>query len=338
MSIQVVEAGSPNSMKAWILEKPTGKISDIHPAVVSIPQPGPGEVRVKIVAATTNPVDYKRASFEGWPAYPAVFGVDGAGVVDAVGEGVTITKIGDRVHFFNDVSKAYGSFGEYSIIKALGAVPIPDNVSFETAAVVPCAAWTAYEVLFDRLRIQPGKYLIVNSASGGVGHLAVQLALNAGTKVIAIASGEWCAKFKEQGCLAAIDYRTQDIKTEVMAVTNNKGADYAFDMIDDKTAHTLMGCLRFCGSIAHISTTMTPPESGLFMQGITTHHVFIPGHFFHGDDYLTAFRGYGIAVAKELSDGKLKPLISKTIGFDGIREQLIDQEKGVVKGKVLIKY
>lgn len=334
--LQIGDFGA-DTMKAWAMEKP-GSIADIKLVKAKIPTPGVGEIRVKMVAATTNPVDYKRAHMEGFAAFPAAGGVDGAGTVHAVGEGVTELKIGDRVHFFNDVTRSFGTFADYSIVRAAGVVKIPDGVTFETAAVIPCAAWTAYEALYDRLRVEPAKTLVVNAAAGGVGHFAVQLGLNAGCRVVAIASGESCSMLRDQGVGKVIDYKAQNVVEEIGAFTGGVGADYILDCVSKETAKDLIGALRFGGAIAHIVDTIQPPEAGLFMTGISTHHVFIPGHFFYGDVQLRWFAAIGAKVAMLARDGVIRPHISKTVAFADIREQLLDQEKGRTKGKVLIKF
>jgi len=328
------------TMRGWGFESVPegGDIAKIELRTVPIPSPQAGEIRVKIVAACTNPVDWKHATFGDWPKYPSVYGVDGAGVVDAVGEGVTTPKVGDRVHYFGDVTATNGTFAEYSVVRAAAAVLIPEGVSFEDAAVSPCAGWTAYEALFRRMRVEAGKLLIVNAAAGGVGNFAVQLALNAKVRVVAIVSGaEWVETYKAMGCALVVDYRTENIVTAVKEFTGGKGADYVLDAIDQASAKQLIQCLGFRGQITHIWGTIVPPEDGIFKQAVTTHHVFIPGHFFGDNAVLQWFADIGAEFAQLLKSGAVRPLVTKTVGLDAVRDALVEQKSGRVKGKILIK-
>jgi len=327
-------------MRGWGFESvpADGDIAKIEIREVPIPEPGAGEIRVKVISAATNPVDWKHATFGDWPKYPSIYGVDGAGYVDSVGEGVTKVKVGDRVHYFGDVTAATGTFAEYSVVRAAAVVPIPEGVSFDDAAVTPCAGWTAYEALFRRMRVEAGKLLVVNAAAGGVGNFAVQLALQAKVRVVAIVSGaDTVATYKALGCDLVIDYRSENIVEAVKTFTGGKGADYVLDSIDEASAKKLIECLGFRGQITHIANTIVPPEDGIFMQAVTTHHVFIPGHFFNGDAALEWFATIGKEVAELLQSGKVRPLITKTVNFDGIRDALVEQKSGRVKGKILIK-
>jgi NADPH:quinone reductase-like Zn-dependent oxidoreductase len=326
------------TMRGWGFESvPSDEdIAGIAVRTVPVPEPGAGEIRVKIVASSTNPVDWKHATFGDWAQYPSIYGVDGAGVVDALGAGVTSHAVGDRVYYFGNVIGTTGTFAEYGVVKALAAARIPDGVSFEDAAVSPCAGWTAYECLFNRLRVEAGKILVVNAAAGGVGNFAVQLALYKKVRVIAIASGDSCDKLRSMGCELVIDYRTEDVVAKIKEFTG-RGADYVLDSVDEESAKKLAGVLRFRGQIVHIANTIVPPEDGLFLGGVSTHHVFIPGHFFGDDSDLTFFRDIGVEFGALLASGAVKPMISKTVTFDGVRDALIEQKGGRVKGKILIK-
>lgn len=313
----------------------TGNVADLTLRTVPVPTPKAGEVRVKMHAVTTNPVDFKRVHL---PAvFPGTFGVDGAGVVDALGEGVTTLAIGDRVHFFNNVMAEHGTFAPFSIVRAAAAAVVPKEMSMEVAAVIPCAGWTAYEALICRLKVAEGMTVIVNGAAGGVGHLAVQIAVNVGAKVIAVCSGdEWCGIMKALGCSLVVDYRKQDIVQEVMSFTKNVGADCALDTVDLETATTIIKALRFGGSICHIATSITTPDL-LFTKAITTHHVFIPGHFFYGGDaQLQAFVKIGEQFNTLVVQGKVTPRITAKLQFSETKAQLLAQQTGRFKGKALI--
>ncbi|WP_211754689.1 NADP-dependent oxidoreductase [Nocardioides gansuensis] len=155
-----------------------------------MPEPGPDEILVRIHAAGLNPFDWKVAdgALEGAVehSFPLVMGSDGAGVVTAVGSGVTAFRPGDRVYGqFMKLSKGRGSHAEYALGDADGKVAtIPDHLSFTLAAALPTATVTAYQAV-QAAALQPGHTILVNGASGGVGQSAVQFAAGQGAWVVA---------------------------------------------------------------------------------------------------------------------------------------------------------
>jgi NADPH2:quinone reductase len=342
MSVQFAAEKSSSTMRAWTLAAP-GDVANLTQSNVEILTPGPTQVRVKIVAATLNPVDWKHAHFEGMSTFPAVFGVDGAGVIDALGSEVKTNATGkalqrgSRVHFFNNVFAPWGSWADYCIVEAAAVVVMPDSMSFATAAVSPCAAWTAYEALYDRLKIEAGKTIFIAAGAGGVGHFAVQMAHNSGLKVIASASGENVERIKASGlCALVIDYKTQNIKDEIMKFTNNVGVDYAFDMLGADEAKVSLASLRFGGALCHIAISVPElPGSADFFNALTIHHVFIPGNLLR-PDALVKFVGIGEKTNELFVSGKLKEDISKTVTFDQVGAAALEQKGGRVRGKILI--
>eukprot|EP00760_Papus_ankaliazontas_P016878 PhM_4_TR16912/c0_g1_i1/m.82734 len=336
--VKIAPAAGAGAMRAWVGHA-AGSLDNVKSGFVEVPNPDANELRVRLAAATVNPVDWKHVHFGGLSCFPAVFGVDGSGVVDAVGSAVTTHKVGDRVHFFGNVFKDFGSFADYTLIDSAAAHKIPDGMSYATAAVSPCAAWTAYEALFKRLCIEAGKTIYISAGAGGVGHYATQMAAKAGCKVITSASGDNVARLRSAGhCALVIDYKNEDVKEKIMGFTSNQGCDYVFEMLSEAQATVAKQCLKFRGQICHIATTIpTLPDNGDFFNGLTHHHVFIPGNLLR-PDALADFMDTAAKVNAMLMDGSLTTDVSATLGFDDIGEALRNQEKGHVRGKVLISY
>jgi len=130
-----------------------------------IPKPGKGEVRIRVHAAGLNPVDYKvAASGNPYWTYPFILGLDVAGTIDAVGEGVSDWKAGDRVFYHGDLTKP-GGFAEYAITTAHTIASIPHDVTFEEAAALPCARMTAYQALHRKPYVQSGQTILIHGGA-----------------------------------------------------------------------------------------------------------------------------------------------------------------------------
>lgn len=174
-------------MQAILVERP-GPRSALRLGEAPLPQPGPGQLRVRVHAVGLNPADYQLAHY-GHPAwrYPHVLGLDAAGTIDALGEGVTAWRPGEAVYYHGDLSRP-GCFAEYALVAAHVVAPLPARLSFPQAAALPCAGFTAYQALHRRLHVQAGQTVLVQGGAGGVGGFAVQLAAHAGLRVITTAS------------------------------------------------------------------------------------------------------------------------------------------------------
>jgi len=195
-----------------------------------VPHPARGEVLVRVVAAGVNPADWE--FLEGWyPKYiqtlPMTLGCDVAGRVDAVGQGVSSFAVGDEVFGFAPLMRD-GAYADYVRVPVDFLVPRPAGLSAAQAAALPAAGTTAWFALFKVLNLQAGQSLFIQRAAGGVGTLAVQLARNAGARVIASASAANHQYLKELGADEVIDYRTQrfdEILSDVDAVLESVGGE-----------------------------------------------------------------------------------------------------------------
>ena len=198
---------------------------------VELTEPGDGQVVVRIEAAGVNPVDtYLRTGIHAHaPELPYTPGKDGAGVVEAIGNGVTSVKPGDRVYTAGSISGTYAEQGLFTD-KQLGK--LPDNVSFEKGAGVWTPYATSYRALFQRAAAKSGETVLVHGASGGVGIAAVQWAKDAGLKVIGTASSDEGKQLVEQqGADAVFDHTDEDHFGEIREYTGGKGVDLVIEML-----------------------------------------------------------------------------------------------------------
>jgi len=195
------------------------------------PVPGPGQVVVRVQAAGVNPVDtYIRAGvYAVKPPLPYTPGLDAAGTVEAVGEGVKKPAVGDRVYTAGTVS---GAYAEKALCEASQVFPLPAPVSFAQGAGVNVPYATAYRALFQRGQAQPGEVVLVHGASGGVGIAAVQLARAAGLTVIGTAGTQRGRQLvQEQGAHQVLDHRAPGYLEQVMAWTEGRGVDVVLEML-----------------------------------------------------------------------------------------------------------
>src|SRR3954469_10647520 len=219
---------------------------------VPTPEPGPGEVLLKVHAVSINrTLDCKvRAGKYARPVkLPLVPGVDPSGTVVKVGEGVTDRKVGDRVTTALRIAggdqsgadairligvHAWGGYAEYVRANAATTTIIPDGVDFPTATVVTRHAPTAMHLLADHAKVQPGDWVLVMGAAGGLGSAGIQVAKYLGGKVIAAAGSDDRVKVGlDLGADAGVNYRAQDLTIEAMRITEGKGVNVVFENIGD---------------------------------------------------------------------------------------------------------
>jgi len=322
-------------MRAMLLDKP-GSLRSLRPASAPLPEPAASEVRIAVHAVGLNPIDWKLivAGHEKWH-YPQVPGIDGAGRIEALGAGVAGLHIGDRVLFHADMARS-GSFADFIVVPAETAVRIPDKLAMEAAAALPCAGMTAYYALHDRLRIARGQTILVWGASGGVGGFAVQLAHIAGSRVIAAYSGHDRDYVVGLGADEAIDWRNDDLKRMVDALTDGRGVDAILNVVGSERATADLALLAFGGGLA--CTAGLPDLARLkpFSTGPSVHEIALGGlQRVPGSAGRGRLRAMGEELAKLVVNGNLKPLLSETVAFERLPDALAQLQGGATRGKVV---
>ncbi|MGW4960694.1 NADP-dependent oxidoreductase [Nonomuraea sp. NPDC004186] len=236
----------PTTMHAVRLHAPGGPEVLVYEEIAR-PEPGPGEVLVRVHAAGLNPPDwYARKGFANIPEgmrpelpLPYTPGTDVSGVVAALGPGVTEWQVGDEVFgLLRFPSLGARAYAEYTTSPAGDLARKPESVDHLRAAGVPMAGLTAYQFLFDYIKLEPGSRVLVNGAAGGVGHFAAQLAVDAGCHVIAVASGRHEAFLKDLGVAEFVDY-TRAVVGEVV-----RDVDYVLDAVGGPQAYRLLPAIR----------------------------------------------------------------------------------------------
>ncbi|MFF8601353.1 NADP-dependent oxidoreductase [Streptomyces sp. NPDC015232] len=211
---------APPVMRAISQDRP-GAPDVLTVVRVPRPEPGRGEILVRVRAAGVNPADWKtreRGMFATGATPPFVLGFDVAGTVAAVGPGVTIFRPGDEVFGMPRFPYPAGAYAEYVAAPARHFAPRPHGLDAVRAGALPLAALTAWQALVDTARVRPGQRVLIHAAAGGVGHLAVQIAKARGAHVIATASAAKHALLRALGADEPVDYQTQDVATTVRDV------------------------------------------------------------------------------------------------------------------------
>lgn len=244
-------------MRAMIIEH-TGGPEALRLADVPTPEPGPGQVLIRVACAGVNPADWKDR--EGMLAmyvayrFPYILGFDAAGVVERVGPGVEHPRPGDRVFTpGNHGQGAWGSYAEFMVADADRTAIIPPSMSFAAAASIPVAALTGWQGLFDRGGLQAGQRIMIHGGSGGLGSFAVQFARWAGARVAATCGTANVEYVRVLGAEKVVDHRRDDIAGAIRAWAPD-GLDLLVDAVGASTLPDGLGMVRPGGSYVSIPT------------------------------------------------------------------------------------
>lgn len=326
-------------MRAWVIEEHGGP--EVFKQVdLPTPEPGPGEVRIKIAATSVNPVDYKIRSGAAealCPPKPAILHGDVSGIVDAVGEGVDQFKFGDEVYgCVGGYGSVQGALADYVIADQKLIAIAPKSIPINDVAAIPLVAITASEGL-EKLCDCPDEHLLVHGGTGGVGHAVVQIAKVHGLRVsVTVGSGDKFSTAKMLGADDVINYREESVEEYVERLTNGEGFDLVFDTVGGDNIAQSIQATKFNGQIACIQGRSLIDGGMLHVRGMSLHLVFmlIPilnniGREVHGR---LLHR-----ITPMVDDGHYKPLIDdKRFTFDQIADAHAYAESGKQIGKVLV--
>jgi len=234
----------------------------MHLVDLPVGEPGPGEIRIRHHACGLNFIDvYQRSGVYPFPM-PLSLGMEAAGVVEAVGDGVTHLQVGDRAAY---ASNPPGSYTALRVMPAKCVVKLPDAISFETGAAMMLKGLTAQYLLRRTLPqggLQPGDFVLFHAAAGGVGLIACQWARALGLQLIGTAgSDEKCAMAHANGAAFTINYRSEDFLARVKEITGGQGVKVVYDSVGKDTWDKSLDCLRPFGLMASFGNAsgVVPP-------------------------------------------------------------------------------
>ena len=224
---------------------------------IEVGQPGPGQLRVRHAAVGLNYIDvYHRTGLYPLPALPWIPGMEGAGRVEAVGEGVTEFKVGDRVAY---ASPPVGAYAEVRLMPADRVVALPDAIDERTAAAMMLQGMTVQCLLRRTYRVQPGDAILLHAAAGGVGLIASQWARHLGATVIGtVGSDEKAELARTHGCQHVIVYTRENFVERVRDITGGQGVAVVYDSVGKDTFMGSLDCLRPMGMMVSFGNASGP--------------------------------------------------------------------------------
>ena len=231
----------------------------LRPETVTVGEPGPGQVRLKQTAIGVNFHDiYVRSGLYRTLTLPGIPGLEAAGVVEAVGEGVTAFAAGDRVAY---TSGNYGAYADQRLIDAGRLVRLPDDIDDVLVAGMMVRGLTARILLTDVFPVREGSVILVQAAAGGVGQLLCQWARHLGATVIGtVGSQEKAERARRHGCHHVILYREQNVVDTVKQLTDGRGVDVAYDSVGKDTFYDSLACLAPRGHLVNFGQSSGPVE------------------------------------------------------------------------------
>jgi NADPH:quinone reductase-like Zn-dependent oxidoreductase len=329
-------------VKAFVVEQ-YGK-DGLRAAEIPQPEPGDGDLLVKVSAASINPLDtmVRNGEFKQLLKYqtPFVLGHDVAGVVTRVGVGVRDFRVGDEV-YARPRDLRIGTFAEHIAIDEGDVAPKPDSLTLHEAAAVPLVSLAAWRALVDRAHVKPGQKVLVHAGAGGLGSTVIQLAKHLGATVATTASGENAELVRRLGADVVVDDKKEDF-ADVLC-----GYDVVLDSLGGENLERSLTVLKPGGQAIGVSG---PPDPGFAKQlgapkfigvvmGLLSRKVRKQARKL-GVSYSFLFMQANGTQLRDLADlydaGSLRPVIDKTFPFDQTLEALAYVEQGRANGKVVI--
>jgi NADPH2:quinone reductase len=322
-------------MQAWFCETLSGPEGLVWKEVPT-PEPGPGEVRIAIRAASLNFPDILivQGKYQFKPALPFVPGSEYSGLIDAVGAGVTQFKVGDAVAAMGST----GGFASHAVVEASRVLKLPAGFALEDGAAFALTYGTSHHALMDRAALQPGETVLVLGAAGGVGTSAIQIAKAAGARVIAAASSdEKCGFCRRLGADATLNYATQNVREVLKELTGGKGPDVVYDPVGGDLAEPVFRSIAWRGRYLVIGFAQggipALPFNLALLKGASIVGVFW-GDFVRREPEASA-RGMA-ELARWYAEGKVRPAIDLKLPMRELPAAYARMATRQVQGKVLM--
>lgn len=322
-------------MHAWLCNNPVG-IDALTWTELPTPQPGAGEVLVKIHAASLNFPDLLivQNKYQIKPALPFVPGSEYAGVVEAVGQGVSHLKIGQTVACLSGT----GGFATHTLAPAALCMPLPPGFPLVDAAAFIMIYATSHHALLDRAQLKAGETVLVLGAAGGVGTSAIQIAKACGARVIAAASSaDKCALCISIGADASINYSSENLREAVKTLTHGKGPDVIYDPVGGDYSEPAFRSIAWRGRYLVVGFAAGPipslPLNLALLKGASIVGVF-------WGDFAKREARANAAMMGELAQwygqGKIKPVIDRTLPMAELKAAFAHMGSRGVKGKLVM--
>jgi len=325
-----------DQMKAWRVSK-LGEPRDVmNLEEVPVPQPGAGQLLVRVLGASANFADALicRGLYQVRPPLPFTPGLELCGEVVALGPGTTGFEVGDRV--IGASALTAGGFAELALMESATTFAAPASLDDAQASAFYIAYQTGWLGLHHRAHLQPGETLLVHAAAGGVGSAAVQLGKAAGARVIGVVGGtEKAAVARALGADVVVDRHTQDFVEVVKNVTGGQGADVVYDPVGGEAYERSTKCIAFEGRILVVGFAGGQIQSPALSHALVKNYSIVGLHW---GLYLTRNPALVRVCHDELSrlaaDGVVKPLVSERLALDAVADGLQRLADGTTVGRI----
>jgi NADPH2:quinone reductase len=322
-------------MHAWLCTTLDG-VDALTWQELPTPQPKAGEVRIAVQAASLNFPDLLivQGKYQVKPPLPFVPGAEFAGLVDAVGEGVTHLKPGMPVAAIGST----GGFATHAVVRADGVLPLPPGFAVRDGAAFAFTYGTSHHALIDRAQLQPGETVLVLGAAGGVGTAALQIAKAAGARVIAAAStDEKCARCLALGADATVNYSSANIRDELKRLTDGKGPDVVYDPVGGEIAEPVFRSIAWRGRYLVVGFAgggiPALPWNLALLKGASVVGVFW-GDFVRREPQ--AHAAALMQLAQWYAQGRIKPVIDSVVPMAELKAAYARMGSRQVQGKLLL--
>ncbi len=327
------------TMRAVVCTAPDPQMSNLRLTRVDRPEPGRGQVRITVKAASLNPVDWKLSAgvapwWLGGGAH--LVGLDGAGVIDKLGEGVSDWNVDDRVMWHGNLHR-HGVLAEQAIAEAHVLSRLPDEVGFQAAAALPCAGLTAYQALVRKARLAEGQSILVQGASGAVGGFAVQIARRIGATVLALARDAQRPRVLALGADHVLDRDSPRLREEIRALTGGYGADVMLEVANPGDARLSLDLIHYNGQLLCVDPLPDLSKVPAYTYGASMHEVALGGAYAAG--YIPTQKDFAVmgdVLLALLRDGMLDPLIERVVPLDAAVDELKAMRERSAGGKIVV--
>ena len=308
---------------------------------IPVPKIGAHDVLVKVEACGLNPVD---AKIHLWKTMVPVMnefwtpGLDVSGRIVALGDAVRGWKVGDRVLYHGDMLRAHGGFAEYAVQDAAAMIALP-HLSATLAAATPCAGWTAWRALNDRLQATAADSLLIAGGAGGVGGFAIQTAKLLGLKtIIATCSAKNSSYVSQLGATHTINYQEENVVGLVLAITEGLGVSIGLDAVGPDNDILVANALAFEGRMVELVDVVRPERyQDAFMKGLTFHQLNLGAGHRNGKAAKERMVAAGRAFSELVEQGHIKVPVLDTVSLDEVPSALREMLKQRTRGKIVME-
>ena len=322
-------------MRSWWIES-KGSRTEIEARDVPVPQPGAGQVLVKMRAAGLNRGELIASHGLTKPGAAKPAGVEGAGEVTGLGAGVTQLAVGSRV-----MGRCPGAFAEYALMDAREAIPVPQRLSWDEAAAVPLAFMVVHDMLIAQGGLTRDEWLLVTGISSGVGVAALQTAKMLGAKVIGTSgSKQKLELLKPLGLDLGLHTRAPDFNAAVMEATGGRGANLAVNTVGGSVFPEIVRSLAFEGRVAIVGYVDGVLKAEIDLDALHAKRLKVFGvsnKLRNAEQRATSVRGFVEDILPAIADGRIKPLVEQRFALDELPRAKESMESNRHTGKIVVQ-